>query len=67
MTAGFSSLWLVSNAAAHRDGPHGTGLLPRRLTDEEFASAPVLVSVDALVIDDLDADSYDRFLAALAE
>lgn len=46
--------------------PHGIGLLPRRLTPEELANAPVLVSLDELAIDDLSDDEHDRFLAALA-
>lgn len=56
----------MSNAAHHdQDGPHGTSLLPRDLSDEEFAAAPVLVSLDALLIDDLTADEDDAFAAAL--
>jgi hypothetical protein len=58
----------MSNAATTGDSrPHGTGLLPSRLTPEELASAPVLASLDALAIDGLSDDEYDRFLAALAE
>lgn len=58
----------MSNAATTGDDrPHGTGLLPRPLTPAEKSNAPVLASLDALVIDDLTDEEYDRFLAALAE
>lgn len=58
----------MSNAATTGDDrPHGTGLLPRPLTPAEMSNAPVLTSLDALVIDDLTDEEYDRFLAALAE
>jgi len=56
----------VSNAAPHHhDGPQGTNLLPRDLTDDELAAAPVLTSVDALLIDGLTDDEDDAFAAAL--
>jgi hypothetical protein len=56
----------MSNAA-NRDerAPHGTTLLARDLTPAELRSAPILASVDALVIEDLAADEYDAFAAAL--
>lgn len=58
----------MSNAATTGDDhPHGTGLLPRPLTPAQMSNAPVLASRDALVIDDLTDEEYDRFLAALAE
>ncbi|MEZ5143012.1 MAG: hypothetical protein R2726_10910 [Acidimicrobiales bacterium] len=47
-------------------GPHGADLLPRDLTDEELAAAPVLVSPDALLIDELTDDEDDSFAAALS-
>lgn len=52
--------------AAHRDdeAPHGTSLLPRDLNEAELAAAPVLVSSDALLIDDLSIDEDELFLAA---
>jgi hypothetical protein len=58
----------VSDAAAHHvdELPHGTALLPRDLTDEEFMATPVLESLDALVIDGLTDDEHDAFIAALA-
>jgi hypothetical protein len=42
----------------------GTSSLPRDLTPEELAAAPVLASVDALLIDDLSED--EAFAAALS-
>lgn len=56
----------VSNAA-HRDHPHpgGADLLPRDLTEDDLAAAPVLVSLDALLIDELTDDEDDAFAAAL--
>jgi hypothetical protein len=57
----------VSNAAHHdHHGPHGADLLPRDLTDEELAAAPVLASLDALLIDELTDDEDDVFAAALS-
>lgn len=57
----------MSNAA-HRDhhASHGADLLPRDLTDEELAAAPLLVSLDALLIDELTDDEDDAFAAALS-
>jgi hypothetical protein len=56
----------MSDAAHHRRGaPHGTSLLPADLTAEQLAAAPVLASVDALVIEDLDDVEDDAFAAAL--
>ena len=57
----------MSDAALDpRDFPHGTSLLPRDLTANELESAPVLASVDALLIDDLTDYEDDAFAAALA-
>ncbi|MFN8038704.1 MAG: hypothetical protein U0Q07_05775 [Acidimicrobiales bacterium] len=57
----------MSNAVPrdHR-GSQGADLLPRDLTDEELAAAPVLVSLDALLIDELTDDEDDAFAAALS-
>lgn len=49
------------------DRPHGAGLRPRPLTPAEMSNAPVLASLDALVIDDLTDEEYDRFPAAPAD
>jgi hypothetical protein len=57
----------VSNPATHgQEDPHGASLLPRDLTEDEFAAAPVLESLDALLIEDLTDDEYDSFVAALS-
>jgi len=57
----------VSDAAIHgQGGPHGTDLLPRDLTDEDFAAAPVLTSLYDLLIEDLTDDEYDSFIDALS-
>ena len=45
--------------------PRGTSLLPRDLTPAQLRSAPVLVSVDSLVIDELTDEEYYAFLAAV--
>jgi hypothetical protein len=56
----------VSKAARDpRDVRHGTDLLPCGLTPEQLAAAPVLSSVDALLIDGLTDDEDDAFAAAL--
>jgi hypothetical protein len=57
---------VVSDAAHPTDeAPHGTALLPSDLTDDQLADAPVLASIDALVIEDLSEDEDDAFAAAL--
>lgn len=57
----------VSDAATHdHDGPHGTSLLPRDLTDEEFAALPILESLEQLEIEDLTDDEYEKFVAAIS-
>ena len=45
--------------------PRGTWLLPRDLTPAQLRSAPVLVSVDSLVIDELTDEEHYAFLAAV--
>jgi len=56
----------MSNAAPdQRDVPHGAALLPRDLTADELAGAPVLPSADVLVIEDLTADEDEAFASAL--
>jgi hypothetical protein len=49
----------------HR-GSEGTGSLPRYPTPEQLASAPVLVSVDALLIAGLSEKEDEAFAAALS-
>lgn len=61
------TLGCVSHLARHDpEGPHGTSLLARDLTEEELAAAPVLASVDDLVIEGLTDDEHDSFVAALS-
>lgn len=57
----------VSNAARHADEvPQGLAPLPRDLTEEaQLLAAPVMVSIDALLIEDLDEDEDEVFAAAL--
>lgn len=56
----------VSDAAGHhQEDAHGTGLLPRDLTDDEFAALPVLGSLAQLEIDDLTDDEYETFIDAI--
>ena len=57
----------MSDAAHSAEETHpGVGLLPRDLTEEQLAAAPVLASVDTLLIEDLDEDEDEAFAAALA-
>ena len=55
------------NTARQHDetAPRGTSLLPRDLTPAQLKSAPMLASVDSLVIDELTDEEHDAFLAAL--
>lgn len=56
----------MSDAAQHRDEPaRGTALLPADLSAAQLAAAPVLTSIDALLIDGLSDDEDDAFAAAL--
>jgi hypothetical protein len=56
----------VSDATRDQDDrPHGTTSLPRDLTAEQLRSAPVIASVDSLLIDDLSADEDDAFADAI--
>lgn len=67
MTAGprRRTLAVMSDGAKHDDAPKGLSLLPRDLTPEEIANAPVLESLDDLLIEDLTAEEYQAFLDAL--
>lgn len=57
----------MSDGAHHRGGTaRGTSLLPD-LTPDQLSSAPVLASIDALLIEDLTDDEDDSFGAALDE
>ena len=56
----------VSDAAhPHDEAAHGTSLLPADLSETQLASAPVLVSVDTLLITELSEAEDDAFAAAL--
>ncbi len=57
----------MSKAANHdHEWAHGASLLPQDLSDAELAAAPVLVSVDSLLIEDLTDDEDELFAAALS-
>lgn len=49
------------------EDPHGVGLLPPDLTEDELNATPVLVSADTLLIDDLTVDEDESFAAALVQ
>lgn len=57
----------MSNTAGEHDepAPRGTTLLPLDLTPAQIEAAPVLASVDSLVINELTDQEYDDFEAAL--
>jgi hypothetical protein len=56
----------VSDAASNGlDTPTASALLPRDLTADELTSAPVLASIDTLLIDDLSDEEDDAFAAAV--
>jgi hypothetical protein len=55
----------VSDAACQRsESPHGTSLLPRDLTLAKLDAAPLLSSLDQLLIADLTDEEADSFAAA---
>jgi hypothetical protein len=53
------------HADRQHDAPHGTAPLPSDLTDDQLAAAPVLASVDALLIEELSKHEDEAFAAAL--
>src|SRR5262249_22752789 len=56
----------VGDAADQRDqAPHGIALLPRDLTEDQLAAAPVLTSIDTLLIEELSVDEDEAFATAL--
>ncbi|MGH9277553.1 MAG: hypothetical protein ACRD12_05530 [Acidimicrobiales bacterium] len=56
----------MSDAADDQDqAPHGTSLLPSDLTEDQLAAAPVLTSVDTLLIEELSVDEDEAFATAL--
>ena len=52
-------------ASTPTETPYGTGLLPRDCSADELSGAPVLTSIDSLLLD-LTEDEDDAFAAALA-
>lgn len=56
---------MSDGAPVPTEHPHGLDLLPRDLTTEELLAAPVLESLDALLLDMTD-DEDDAFAAALS-
>lgn len=58
----------MSDAAVRRSAaPHGLSLLPRALSASDLRDAPVLLSEDALLIDDLSSEEDDAFATALEQ
>lgn len=55
--------------AVHPSGeaPRGTSLLPADLTDDQLDAAPVLDSIDALLIEELSEYEDDAFAAAFEQ
>lgn len=47
------------------EAPRGTSLLPADLTDDQLGAAPVLDSIDDLLVEELAEDEDDAFAAAL--
>jgi hypothetical protein len=63
---GFAYPGEMSDAARQDDQmPHGTSLLARDLTTDELSDAPVLESLEALLIEGLTDDEDDAFAAAI--
>ncbi len=57
----------MSDAAPQqRDAGHGVSLMPADLTEQQLNDAPVLTSVDELLIEELTDDEDDAFATALA-
>jgi len=64
--AGGRTLVAVSDAVRPSgEAPHGTSLLSTDLTDDQLDAAPVLDSIDSLLIEELSEDEDDAFAAAL--
>ena len=56
----------VSTAAGRHDqAPRATALLPADLTEDQLSAAPVLMSVDEILIEALSEDEDKAFAAAL--
>ena len=63
--AGRRLVWVSDAVRPPEEVPHGTSLLPADLTEDQLAAAPVLESLDALLIEDLSEDEDEAFAAAL--
>jgi len=50
-----------------KHGQFGENHLPRDFTQDELDAAPVLATMDELIIDDLTHPEYDAFIAALSD
>jgi len=56
----------MSDPARQESGTaSGSSLLPSDLSEDQLASAPVITSLDALLIDHLTDDEDDAFAAAI--
>lgn len=55
----------VTDAAPRPDAPKGTSLLPPPLTEAELDAAPVLESLDQLIIEDLTEEEHGKFMDAV--
>jgi hypothetical protein len=55
----------VSDASYPNEGAPRGSSLPGDLTDAQLVAAPVLGSVEALLIDDLTVEEADAFFAAI--
>jgi hypothetical protein len=56
----------VSDAVRRPDeAPQGTALLASDLTDDQLAAAPILTSIEKLLIEDLSEAEDEAFAAAL--
>lgn len=67
VAGGRRSMVGVSDAAGRQDEPpHGIALLPGDLSEDQLSAAPVLMSIDALLIEELSEDEDEAFAAALA-
>jgi hypothetical protein len=56
----------MSDAVGRQDETsHGTALLAGDLTEEQLAAAPVLTSIDTLVIEGLSETEDEAFAAAI--
>jgi len=57
----------VSDAVHRQDeDPQGTALLASDLSEEQLRTAPVLASIDSLLVEELSKSEDDAFAAALA-